>query len=36
LPCGWGRDFASITDNYRNLAGAFIMGEDMLLQARRI
>ena len=29
LPYGWGRDFASIMENYRNLAGMFINGEDM-------
>jgi choline dehydrogenase-like flavoprotein len=29
LPYGWGRDFASIIENYRNIAGMFINGEDM-------
>jgi len=29
LPYGWGRDFASIIENYRNLAGMFINGEDL-------
>src|SRR5215510_9747339 len=29
LPYGWGRDFASIMENYRNMAGMFINGEDM-------
>lgn len=29
LPYGWGRDFASIMENYRNIAGMFINGEDM-------
>ena len=29
LPYGWGRDFASIVENYRNLAGMFINGEDL-------
>ena len=29
LPYGWGRDFASIIENYRNMAGMFINGEDM-------
>jgi choline dehydrogenase-like flavoprotein len=29
LKYGWGRDFASIIDNYRNLAGLLINGEDL-------
>ncbi len=29
LPYGWGRDFASIIDDYRNIAGMFINGEDL-------
>jgi len=29
LPYGWGRDFASVIDNYRNIAGMLINGEDM-------
>ncbi len=29
LPYGWGRDFASIIDQYRNMAGMFICGEDL-------
>lgn len=29
LPYGWGRDFASIMENYRNMAGMFICGEDL-------
>jgi choline dehydrogenase-like flavoprotein len=29
LPYGWGRDFASVMENYRNLAGMFINGEDL-------
>jgi choline dehydrogenase-like flavoprotein len=29
LRYGWGRDFASIIDHYRNMAGTLINGEDM-------
>lgn len=29
LPYGWGRDFASIIEDYRNMAGMFICGEDL-------
>jgi choline dehydrogenase-like flavoprotein len=29
LPYGWGRDFASLMESYRNMAGMFINGEDM-------
>ena len=36
LPYGWGRDFASIMENYRNLAGMFINGEDMPRSDNRI
>jgi choline dehydrogenase-like flavoprotein len=36
LPYGWGRDFASILDNYRNLAGMFINGEDLPRSDNRI
>jgi len=36
LPYGWGRDFASIMENYRNLAGMFINGEDMPRPYNRI
>ena len=36
LPYGWGRDFASIIDNYRNMAGTFINGEDMPRADNRI
>lgn len=36
LPYGWGRDFASIIDNYRNLAGMFINGEDLPRVGNRI
>lgn len=36
LRYGWGRDFASIMDNYRNLAGMFINGEDMPRAGNRI
>jgi choline dehydrogenase-like flavoprotein len=36
LPAGWGRDFASILDNYRNVAGTFINGEDLPRTDNRI
>jgi len=36
LPYGWGRDFASIIDAYRNLAGMFINGEDLPRSGNRI
>ena len=36
LPYGWGRDFASIMENYRNLAGMFINGEDLPRPDNRI
>jgi choline dehydrogenase-like flavoprotein len=36
LPYGWGRDFASIIDEYRNMAGMFINGEDMPRASNRI
>jgi choline dehydrogenase-like flavoprotein len=36
LPYGWGRDFASIIENYRNIAGMFINGEDMPRSENRI
>jgi choline dehydrogenase-like flavoprotein len=36
LPYGWGREFASIIENYRNLAGMFINGEDMPRSENRI
>ena len=36
LPYGWGRDFASILDNYRNMAGMFINGEDLSQATNRI
>jgi len=36
LPYGWGRDFASILENYRNLAGMFINGEDLPRGGNRI
>jgi choline dehydrogenase-like flavoprotein len=29
LPYGWGRDFSSAIDNYRNMAGMLINGEDL-------
>jgi choline dehydrogenase-like flavoprotein len=36
LRYGWGRDFASIMDNYRNMAGLLINGEDMPRSGNRI
>ncbi|MGH8226944.1 MAG: GMC family oxidoreductase [Steroidobacteraceae bacterium] len=36
LPYGWGRDFASIIDGYRNIAGMFINGEDLPRSRNRI
>lgn len=36
LPYGWGRDFASIMENYRNIAGMFINGEDLPRSDNRI
>jgi choline dehydrogenase-like flavoprotein len=36
LPYGWGRDYASILDNYRNMAGMLINGEDMPRPDNRI
>jgi len=36
LPYGWGRDFASIVESYRNLAGMFINGEDVPRSDNRI
>src|SRR5437879_4668773 len=36
LPYGWGRDFASILENYRNMAGMIINGEDMPRAENRI
>jgi len=36
LSYGWGREFASIIDNYRNMAGMFINGEDMPRSENRI
>ena len=36
LPYGWGRDFASIIESYRNIAGMFINGEDMPRSGNRI
>ena len=36
LPYGWGRDFSSIMENYRNLAGMFINGEDIPRADNRI
>ena len=36
LPYGWGRDFASVIDNYRNMAGMLINGEDLPRADNRI
>jgi choline dehydrogenase-like flavoprotein len=36
LPYMWGRDLADILDNYRNIAGIFINGEDMPRATNRI
>jgi choline dehydrogenase-like flavoprotein len=36
LRYGWGRDFASIIDNYRNIAGLLVNGEDMPRPGNRI
>jgi choline dehydrogenase-like flavoprotein len=36
LPYGWGRDFASIVEGYRNMAGMFINGEDLPRTDNRI
>jgi choline dehydrogenase-like flavoprotein len=36
LPYGWGRDFASIIDDYSNMAGMFINGEDLPQPTNRI
>jgi choline dehydrogenase-like flavoprotein len=36
LPYGWGREFASVIENYRNMAGMFINGEDLSRSDNRI
>jgi len=36
LPYGWGRDFTSVIEDYRNMAGMFINGEDMPRSGNRI
>jgi choline dehydrogenase-like flavoprotein len=36
LAYGWGRDFASIVENYSNMAGMFINGEDLPRSGNRI
>jgi choline dehydrogenase-like flavoprotein len=36
LPYGWGRDFASIMESYRNMAGMFINGEDLPRSGNRV
>jgi choline dehydrogenase-like flavoprotein len=36
LPYGWGRDFASVMEEYRNMSGMFINGEDLPRADNRI
>jgi choline dehydrogenase-like flavoprotein len=36
LSYGWGREFASIVESYRNMAGMFINGEDLPRAVNRI
>lgn len=36
LPYGWGREFTSIIENYRNLSGMFINGEDLPRSQNRV
>lgn len=36
LPYGWGRDWSSFLDDYRNMTGTFINGEDMPRPDNRI
>ena len=36
MPYGWGRDFASVIDNYRNMAGMLVNGEDLPRADNRI
>ncbi|MBZ5527616.1 MAG: GMC family oxidoreductase [Acidobacteriia bacterium] len=36
LPYGWGRDFAWMLENYRNMAGMLINGEDMPRAENRV
>jgi choline dehydrogenase-like flavoprotein len=36
IPYGWGRDFASVIDNYRNMAGMLILGEDLPQPGNRV
>jgi choline dehydrogenase-like flavoprotein len=36
LPYGWGREYTSFIDDYRNMAGIFINGEDMPRTDNRI
>lgn len=36
LPYGWGRDYASLMENYRNMAAFMIVGEDMPRPDNRI
>ena len=36
LPYGWGRDWAWSLENYRNMSGLFVVGEDMARSDNRI
>ncbi|HTT01502.1 MAG TPA: GMC family oxidoreductase [Steroidobacteraceae bacterium] len=36
LPYGWGRGFAAIIEDYRNMAGTFVCGEDMPRATNRV
>jgi len=36
IPYGWGRDFAAVIDNYANIAGILVNGEDMPRADNRI
>jgi choline dehydrogenase-like flavoprotein len=36
MPYGWGRDFTSVIDNYRNMAGMLVNGEDLPRPDNRI
>jgi len=35
-PGGWGEDFTSYMDNYKNLAGMWLVGEDLARESNRI
>jgi choline dehydrogenase-like flavoprotein len=36
MPYGWGRDFTAVIDNYRNMAGMLVNGEDLPRPDNRI